>query len=1411
MAKKKKFEKVTSFTYADEYGNIKTHKMTGDTGGYHARDLGQEAPAMAQVSSQTIRPLDTVKDVRTLTLDDASKNLKIADNELKVADDRYQNALSRELKKTGEDYRTKFDDTRNKKISYQTKEEDELPTKPKVIPIQEANKNLQNELNERQQAYDRWKIANYENNLAKVNSEESTLFDKTLGVPIRAIKDLFSPLSEGSSNQIIDEEGNKTYLPSYNELKQQKVRQDTKGLAGVAQDIGYNATKVLGATALDAVTGGIGGKSLYWTDMAADNYKNVKNQGYSNEQAIANTIVSTGSEFLTEKLLGGLTKEISPGQISQLDDALTKSVSKFVANPKVASVIGSMGSEGVEEFTQEWIGALNNKITLGEDKDLGELVQDSLYSALVGAGSGGLVRATSPNVSIAEQTLQSNQTQAVKQQNLAQTVKTQPTSTNIQTEQNAPQTAKNVQITEPQANQQETTKTRNKQMQLDLGKQSTQPTSQIQTQEFKDAQQKVKNGTATEKERSYIKTATEAQNTQEMTQQMEDTAKNYEVLANEKTLKQAEAKLKNIETLEDKAKYVSDILNSDKRLNASDMAAAELVLKDAAAAKNTKLYNQVLADLSVYATEQGQSIQALSMIKKLSPTSQLDVLEKIINREKATGNKAYSNVEVTEDMKNRIFDCYDENGKINQEKFDETMENIKQELADEINVSAGDKVRAWRYLSMLGNPKTHVRNVVANVAMNEVKTVKDKLSGATQDIFIRNKANKTATLKNASKDVKSYTNTVYDEVAKDTFGNKYNEKSDLEDRAKVFKTRWLEAARKFNDKKLSQEDQYFKKINFKRSFSNYLTAQGISTEQDIKNNPQIVEKAKLFAMEEANVATFNQQNKLAQFINSGDKKLGTPYKVIRGAIIPFTRTPLNIAKTGIEYTPGAGMITLANDVKNAPSNMKGTVFIDGLSKQVTGSALALIGYALAKSGRVTAKEDDDKEGYFKQDQGTSMDYSIKFGDTSYDLSWLSPSSMPFFVGARMFEVLDKQEGFNENIILESLASTADPLSEMSCISSFTKILNNYSKEGAGTLKDIGVTTAQNYLSQFVPTISGQVARLFDDTKRTTSADKNSPNKITQETYRTLAYKIPGLRNTLPESTDYLGREKKEYNLGLVSKTTKKENLADKFYNSFLSPVNKRKDTMTKEGKEILRIAKKTGNDDIIPSAISRTQSIKYNDKEYTMSRKEYNEYKKVFGKDFDKNMKELMDTNEYENATNEEKAQMIKGIMDYSKDKTKDRFLTKKGEDYSSTSDEIDDFIKDKMGISDYYALKVGSTVKLGEGKTSIVNGKNALKNIALVDAFNIDAKDYLTYSYKIGQIKADKNSNGKTINGSAKRKKIEYIQSLPLSATQKQMLYSLKVDQSKKKKTNDNVIQIIQNSDLTAEEKKELYNYIYG
>lgn len=334
----------------------------------------------------------------------AKENLKLAENNLitrdkeyKKASREYQAKLSKEYKKNNINFQPKFESKTNKKISFQTKERDDDESQPKIYKLEGVKRNSEKERAQAEDKLNELKLAQYQYDSAKVNTEGTTYFDRTLGNVIRGAKDLGS-VFDISSKKYKDKDGKTYFLPGYNQLKQEKVSGDYKsGVGKILGDATYNATKILGSTALDAITGGFGGKATYWTDMAADNFQNVKNQGYDNSKALANTLVSTGSEFLTEKILGAFSRKLTGGKSSKLSNIIGDKATKIVKSPKVANIIGSAGSEAAEEFAQEYIDNLNRLVTLENSTDVNDYkkvfnkdtFKDALYSAGVGAVSGG--------------------------------------------------------------------------------------------------------------------------------------------------------------------------------------------------------------------------------------------------------------------------------------------------------------------------------------------------------------------------------------------------------------------------------------------------------------------------------------------------------------------------------------------------------------------------------------------------------------------------------------------------------------------------------------------------------------------------------------------------------------------------------------------------------------------------------------------------------------------------------------------------------------------------------------------------------------------------------------------------------------------------------------------------------------
>lgn len=856
--------------------------------------------------------------------------------------------------------------------------------------------------------------------------------------------------------------------------------------------------------------------------------------------------------------------------------------------------------------------------------------------------------------------------------------------------------------------------------------------------------------------RSYIGTSNEATGMQETIKNADVDIITYEVQSNQETYKTAQNNIKDL-SYDERVSRSKNILNSNKKVTAVDMAEAQIALLEAAQSGNVEDYLNLQQDIAIMGTELGQTIQSMSMIQKMSPDGQIATLLKIVNRKQKTGNKAWEDVKLNPDLVQKVLDSYDDvsHTTYNQEQMEQAVDELKQDLADQMKVSRTEKLNEWRYLSMLGNPKTHIRNLAGNVGMSVVKSIKDEISAAGQDVAgalgLINKEQKTATLKRASKEVKELSDVAFKEMMRvDDKGSKYVDAGIIEQKRKIFNNRVLEFLRKGNLKALNVEDNWFKKTHFKKSFSTYLTAKGISTVEDINKNPQIVADAKVYAMNEAKIATFQQDNAVADWIRDLDK-LGKGAEVIRGAIVPFTGVPMNIAKTGIEYTPVTGMLKTVSDFRKAPKGEKGIVLIDGLAKQMTGSALAILGYALAKSGFVTADAGDDKEDKYQKDLGAKMNYSIKIGKTSYDLSWLSPSSMPFFVGASAYEQWEKNEGLDANFVTEALTSTIDPLSEMSVISSFTDIMKGFSQNDAEFFKNAGEKSIQSYLSQYLPTVFSQFSRALDSKKRNTYADKNSKWKFGEETGKQLAYKTP-FRFLLPEQTDYFGNTKMD-----------EENNLSRGLQSFLSPVNVKKDTSNKVSNELMKLHKETGDSEVIPGKADNY--VDYKNEKYEMTQREYNKFKKDYGTLATKEINRALEDTKYQELSKDKQAQVISNILKYSEFKAKDNFLSSKGVDYTNTQ-----FNKAKQAqesgyaIADYYITKKVTAKEKSE--TTSTNRYMEMKNKG------IDGRTFDEFKAFVSTARADKTRNGGYIPGSKKQKIINYIQGLPLSAKQKQALW---------------------------------------
>ena len=879
-------------------------------------------------------------------------------------------------------------------------------------------------------------------------------------------------------------------------------------------------------------------------------------------------------------------------------------------------------------------------------------------------------------------------------------------------------------------------------------------------------------GNTSQKQRKWVGTSTrsEAVDGKVAIEELDQDIIHYQPIPNKKTLSRANENLERMGYDAALQYFNSQLENKSVGLN--DIALGERLLQEAVKKGDTETAHNLIQNISILGTELGQKVQALSIIKRLSPEGQLQMLEKTVKRGKAKGDKTFEGVEITQEMIDHILSVYGKDGKYKQEDLDRAVEDVKKKIADQMGVTKLEKVNAWRFLSMLGNPKTHIRNLVSNVAMRGTLSVKNAMARTIESVApIKNR---TKTWEKPTDVVKAFADKTVVEMKSEISGDsKYSNDASIKQKREIFKNKILNKIYEFNSDALEKEDWWFSKPAFKNSFAEYLAANGIRTEQDIKNNPETIAKAKAYALEQSQIATFRQFSWLANKIGEIERK-NTATNIAVGSVLPFKKTPVNIAKTGLSYSPLGFAKTLTYDISEMKKgNMEASEVVDHLSQNITGTALSLVGFMLASMGVASGGGEDDKEGKYDYQLG-EQSYALNVGGKSYSLSWLSPVAMPMFVGVNAYEQLVEGKEWNGDVVMETLAKTLDPLSEMSFLSSLDSVLSSYDS-GVEKFSAIGETMAQNYVTQFAPTVMSQVATVLDDKKRTTKVGADSGFKFVDETINNLKYKIPFLRETLEPSTDIWGNDVKQT-----------EDVLARSFETFIAPYSKKENIATEIDDEIKIVYRATGESGVIPSVPANYTNFK--DEKYKMSAKEHTEYKKTYGQLANDLLNDLFDTKTYKSATSDEKAEMIGDVYDYARDEAKKELLDKRGIEYTNATEDgieyynenaIKGAIEHDMPVDEYKFYRKNPkkhtffTNELGITYREYDNADKDTKNVynwafdnqgkyAVSKVITDNVVEYRDYVKALDNIKGD----------NAKKQRIDYINSLPIDEGQAMILY---------------------------------------
>lgn len=695
-----------------------------------------------------------------------------------------------------------------------------------------------------------------------------------------------------------------------------------------------------------------------------------------------------------------------------------------------------------------------------------------------------------------------------------------------------------------------------------------------------------------------------------------------------------------------------EVTDGRRAVTDDDIALGQMMYTAAVEAGDTQTAMKLAGDLAVQGTALGRGVNAFKLLKKTTPEGQLYYLQKAVQKiqqeyqsrfDKQAGKAAKKQGVPAEDIADQYGLKLNEDlvqeflNAETQEARDAVVDKIYNDVAQQIPKTAGDRLNAWRYFAMLGNPRTHIRNIMGNVASAAALDTSHKVSAVGQKFLPKEKRTRAL---HTSKAAKQFAKADYANVETELSGNAYKtEMSDIKQRQKLF-PKPLQKVMDANTWALDAEDQVFKKKSYIDSMGNFLTARG----WDVNNLTESqLNEARQHAIQDAKIATFQDASKLADKLSEIEHS-GKAWGVAIGSLVPFKRTPINVAKRSFELSPVGLLKAITYDAAQVKKgNMDATKMIDHIGQGLTGSGVAVLGAFLAAQGIFSAgSSDDDKEANFDAGMG-QQEYAINIGGKSYTIDWASPAVVPLAMGGELYEALHQKYDDEETAFNQAMATVSrmfDPMLNMTMLSGIGSTVTSAAYNKSNPLFGIASNIATNFGGQFVPTLFGQVARTVDNTRRTTYADKNSPvPSSVQKFLQRQANKIPGLSQYQPAYTDVWGREQKNGPDNVFARAA---------YN-FFSPGYLADAKGTQAEKALKELYQATGDNSVLPSKPQKYYKAEDGTKKF-LTAQEYSTLTSQSGKISLDAIDKLTKSEAYKQMSNDERIEAVADIYKYAKD-----------------------------------------------------------------------------------------------------------------------------------------------------------------
>lgn len=654
---------------------------------------------------------------------------------------------------------------------------------------------------------------------------------------------------------------------------------------------------------------------------------------------------------------------------------------------------------------------------------------------------------------------------------------------------------------------------------------------------------------------------------------------------------------------------------------------------------------EVMAALNNSATAAGEVLALMRLVKRLNPADRVELIKRGINSLNAT---LPNGVQV--EMNPELVEAYYQALKFgNEQAIRLAEENLKRDIAAQVPKTLADRWNAWRYLCMLGNPKTIIRNVAGNLGMTGVKRLRDTV-GAGLELFIPKEERTKATLwaRNSKKGraLAEFISKNYytDEVQNALRGEgKYSQNLEnslrqmIREQNGTFTAPALKQWQAVTEWAMNDAafgDAGFLRHHYVNSFVQAALARGYTAEDFARKGgvPQeVVTELQDYAVNQAQKATFRDLNSFSRLMKKLPNK-DNFWGIVMQGILPFRSTPANVAVRSVEYSPIGIVQGIQQLVRYAldkradkPLSYSKSQIIESFSQGIVGTALFGAGFVLANAGIIHGAADDDDE------RKGIQAYSITIGNKNITLDWLSPSIVPLMMGA-MASDMSADGAYTLDALVTSAGTMLQPMFEMSMLSGVSDLLDSFryadsSNDATGIVRGLFCEPFMNYLSQGIPTLLSQTTQTIgDESTYTYTGDLPTgfQKKLTKSVWKMLRKTPLSLvfDDRQAEFVDEYGR------------TQDKGNVVERFLNSFLNPAYVSDVMETDLDTELERLEESTGTN---AAPTRRGYTITVNGERKRLTKDQYDRYSREYGTQAAEMMGALLVSKQYDEMTDEER------------------------------------------------------------------------------------------------------------------------------------------------------------------------------